>query len=89
MGDRDPSTAGHFPCQALLNFTACPGAAGITEAQLLRCLREEVMLFFCPPGFLQGTFKSLDSHRASLFNPSLKEAVAQEELDGGSQFLEA
>lgn len=54
MGDRDPSTAGCFPCQALLNFPACLGTAGITEAQLLRCLRKEVVLFFCPLGFLQG-----------------------------------
>lgn len=37
------------PPQALSNFSAaCPGTAGITEAGLLRCLREEVMLFFRP-----------------------------------------
>lgn len=62
-GDSDPSTAGCSPPQALSNFsTACPGAAGITEAGLLRCQGGDDAIF---PPFLQGIFKSLGSHRAT------------------------
>lgn len=79
---RDPSTAGCFPHLALLNFRACPGTAGITEAQILRCLRKEVMLFFLPLGFLQGTFKSLDSHRASEGGSSTERVIWRKPIFG-------